>query len=289
MVLSVKNLRPAKIRNAVRRRLFEYEVPRTPMREAPGGVLELGSAYGGWMMPGGLIQPSWTCYSVGAGGDISFDLELIRRYGLKVRAFDAVEGYVRSAAEQARGDARFSAHHAAIAVADGPVRMQVTHDAQSSSVSSAGLYESRDYLELPGRSLRSLMAELGDERIDLLKLDIEGAEYEVVPTLDLRALGVKVFATQLHHTGSIHQARALIAGLRESGYEPIACRPAVKLTFARRELIGAGVAPPRTPAARRRRRPGDASARAGQRETLREGRSRTTPRLPSGGSGASKA
>jgi len=81
------------------------------------------------------------------------------------------------------------------------------------------------------------MAEPGDERIDLLKLDIEGSEYEVLPTLDLRALGVKVFATQLHHTGSVRDARELITRLRENGYEAVACRSAVKLTFARREPI----------------------------------------------------
>ena len=81
------------------------------------------------------------------------------------------------------------------------------------------------------------MDELGDDRIDLLKLDIEGAEYEVLPTLDLRELGVKVFAVQLHHNGSVRQARALVARLREQGYEPVACRPAVKLTFALRELL----------------------------------------------------
>jgi FkbM family methyltransferase len=266
MVLSPRNLRAAKVRNALRRRWFERQVPRARLSDAPGGVIELGSPYGGWLMPGGLIRPSWNCYCVGMGGDISFDLELIRRYGVRVRGFDAVEGYVDSAREQAAGEQRFSAFQAAIATSDGPIRMQVTHDSRSRSVSSAGLYESGDFIELPGRTLRSLMSELGDAHIDLLKFDIEGAEYELLPTLDLRALGVKVFATQLHHTGSVAQARELIAHLHEAGYEPIACRPAVKLTFARSELIGAGVAPPRAPAARRRRAPASGQQRPGQRD-----------------------
>jgi hypothetical protein len=76
------------------------------------------------------------------------------------------------------------------------------------------------------------MSELGDERIDLLKLDIEGGEYELLPLLDLRSMGIKVFAVQLHHTGSVREARRLIAGLRAQGYELVGCRPAVKLTFA---------------------------------------------------------
>ena len=234
--MDLRKLRPAKLRAALSRRAFEQVLSRTPLRAAPG-LADLGTAYGGWTVPEGLIGEGWTCYTVGAGGDISFDLALIERHGATVRAFDAVEGYVQEANAKAAQEPRFSAHHAAIAVADGPLRMQVTHDEQSRSVSSAGLYQSERYIELPGRSVASLMAELGDERIDLFKLDIEGGEYEVIPALDLRALGVKLFATQLHHTGSIGGARRLVAGLRDQGYEPVACRPAVKLTFARADLL----------------------------------------------------
>ncbi len=81
------------------------------------------------------------------------------------------------------------------------------------------------------------MAELGDEHIDLLKLDIEGGEYELMRTLDLRSLGAKIFATQVHHTGTVADARRLIEGLRKQGYELVGCRPAVKLTFALAELL----------------------------------------------------
>ena len=33
------------------------------------------------MVPGDLIDESWTCYCVGANSDVCFDLELIARYG----------------------------------------------------------------------------------------------------------------------------------------------------------------------------------------------------------------
>ncbi len=235
-VAQLRKLRPAKVRNAIRRRWFERQLSRLPLHAAPD-LIHLGSSYGGWLIPGGVIEPSWICYSVGAGGDISFDLELIERYEITVRAFDAVAGFVEDAIAQTAGEPRFSAHHAAIGTIDGPLRMQVTHDPQSRSVSSAGLYESEQFVELPGRTLPSLMAELGDDHIDLLKLDIEGGEYALMPTVSLRDLGVKVFAVQLHHTGSVRDARALIARLREEGYEPVACRSAVKITFTDRELL----------------------------------------------------
>jgi FkbM family methyltransferase len=236
-IARVRKLRPAKIRNALRRRWFEYEIPRLRLQDAPG-LIHLGhAAYGGWTVPGDLIGREWVCYSVGAGGDIEFDLQLIRRYDATVRSFDAVAEYVDQARELGAGEPRFSAHHAAIATSNGPLRMQRTHDAGSRSVSSAGLYESHTFMELPGRTLPSLMAELGDERIDLLKLDIEGGEYDVIPTLDLPALGVQIFAVQLHHTGSVGDARALVERLRRQGYVPVACRAAVKITFARRDLL----------------------------------------------------
>ncbi|HEY1834879.1 MAG TPA: FkbM family methyltransferase [Solirubrobacteraceae bacterium] len=246
--MTTAKLRPAKIRAALRRRRFELRVPHTPYREAPGGTVDLGTAYGGWMVPRALIEPSWLCYCVGTGGDISFDLALIERYDVRVRAFDAVEGYVLETRANAGHEPRLTAHHAAIALADGPLLMQVSHDAQSRSVSAAGLYESENYVELPGRTLASLMAELGDERIDLLKLDIEGVEYDLLEELRLSELGVKVFAVQLHHTGSVRRARHLIAQLREDGYEPVACRPAVKMTFVHRALLSAAPRPSALPA-----------------------------------------
>jgi FkbM family methyltransferase len=236
MFISPRKLRPSKIRSAVRRRWFEYQLPRTEMQDVPG-LVDMGTHYGGWTIPGDLIRSSWVCYCVGAGGDVSFDLALIQRYGATVRAFEAVANYVDLAIEQAGDEPRFSVHQAAIATSDGPLRMQITHDRRSRSVSSAEMYDSHNFIELPGRTLPSLMTELGDEQIDLLKLDIEGGEYEVVPTLDLQALGVRIFATQLHHNGSVRDARALIAQLRHDGYELVACFPRVKLSFVRRDLL----------------------------------------------------
>jgi hypothetical protein len=115
--------------------------------------------------------------------------------------------------------------------------MQLTHDPNSESVSPVGLYDSKSYVEFEGRTLPSLMAELGDTQIELLKLDVEGGEYDLIPGLDLRALGVQVFATQLHHVASIARARSLVAGLAAQGFEPVACCTVVKLAFVRRELL----------------------------------------------------
>jgi FkbM family methyltransferase len=229
---AMQKLKPAKVRSALRRRWFERRLGSLSVAPGPP-ILSLGTAYGGWRIPDGVLDVDSICYCVGAGADISFDLELIQRYGAKVRGIDPGEEFERTALEQAEGEPRFSFKRAALTTHDGTIRMQVTHDPGSQSVSSAGLYDSDNWVEAPGRTLPSLMREFGDERIDLLKVDIEGAEYEVLPTIDLRGLGVRIFATQLHHTGSVTDAVRLIEGLRAHGFRLVAERPVVKLTFLR--------------------------------------------------------
>lgn len=229
-------LRPAKIRSALKRRWFERMVPRLDLTPMPG-LVDVGTAYGGWTIPVDLVTADWTCWCIGAGGDITFDLQLLDR-GALVRAFEPAPLYVEHAREQAAGRDRFTAQQVAIATEDGPLRLQMSHHEGSSSVSSANLYDTEDsFIEVPGRTLASLKAELGDARVDLLKLDIEGAEYDVMKGVDLQALGVSVFSTQLHHTGSVADARALIADVQRQGYALVACRPVIKLTFVRKDLL----------------------------------------------------
>jgi FkbM family methyltransferase len=229
---TVRKLRPAKVRSAIRRRWFELRLGN--LRPEPGPpIVELGTTYGGWKIPGEILDRESVCYCVGAGGDISFDLEVIRRFGARVRCFDPVEAFERSARASAAGEERFSFMRVAIAMRDAPLRMQVHHEPESESVSAAGLYDSGAWVEVQGRTIPSLMREFGDDRIDLLKLDVEGAEYALLPTLDLASYGVRIFAAQLHHTGTVRDALGLIDSLREQGFQLVAERPIVKLTFLR--------------------------------------------------------
>jgi FkbM family methyltransferase len=237
MNATVRKLRPAKVRSALRRRWFEWRLGRLAIEPGPP-IVELGSAYGGWRIPEGSVSEGDVCYCIGAGGDVSFDLELIRRYGAVVRAVDPVEAYEAAALEAAGGEPRFTFRRAALTTTDGPIRMQSHHEPDSRSLSAAGLYDTDEWTEVPGRTITSLMGDFGDDHIDLLKVDVEGIEYELVPNLDLVGLGVHVFSIQLHHTGTVGDAMRLIDGLRRQGFRLVARRPTVKLTFAANTRVG---------------------------------------------------
>ena len=204
------------------------------------------------MVPEAVIRPGWLCYSVGVGGDVTFDADLIGRFGVRVRSFEPVQCFVDFAATEMRGEPRFSVIRAAVADHDGPVLMQRTHHPGAKAVSAAGLFDTTDdWEEFPGRSLPSLMAQYGDEQIDLLKMDTEGTEYDLLPSLDLRVLGIKVLAVCLHHNESVGRARSLIACLASQGYDPVAMCPAVKITFVDRAVLEPGEPPQRRRAGRR--------------------------------------
>ena len=232
----VRKLRPRKIATAVRRRWFEWRMPKLP-RVPVEGLVSLGSTYGAYTVPGNHIRSGWLCYCVGTGADVTFELELIRRWDARVRSFEAVPHYVDHVRSQVGGQPGLTVDQAALAGSDGPVRMQVTHVSGSQSASAADLYDTNMYIEVPGRTLQSLMAEYGDSQIDLLKIDIEGLEYELLPTLDLKSLGVKVLCVQLHHTASVRHAKQLLSLLKTAGYELVACAGVVKLTFVRNSLL----------------------------------------------------
>jgi FkbM family methyltransferase len=219
-------------------------------------LVHLGSHWSGWDVPGDLISADWTTYCVGAGDDVSFDLSLIERYGCRVRSFDPHEVYRDRAMTQAGGDPRFTFLAVAVAAQDGPLHMYEDENPSSGYRSAANLFSTRASAEFPGRSLPSLKEEFGDARIDLLKLDVDGLEYDLVPGLDLIGLGVQVFCVELHHTGSVRQARDLLDDLHDKGFRLVHQRMPANLTLVRRPHITAagGAGTPRAPGPRGRRR-----------------------------------
>ena len=231
-------LDPPRLRAAVGRRRFARVLRHVPLLPY-AGLVALGTEYGGWVVPAELIDGQWVCWCVGAGADVSFDMQLLA-LGARVRSFDPFVVFKRQSEKQAGGSDRYSFHVCAIAPEDGPVTMYGRQDEEAGSVSGVNLYGVDTSFEKPGRSLASLKDELGDERIDLLKLDVEGMEYDVLEALDPSALGVRVLCVEFHSSDESgpERVRAAIARLRDQGYEPVNVADGTDFTFVSRRLVG---------------------------------------------------
>jgi hypothetical protein len=211
---SNRRLRSATIRSALHRRWFEWRLRRVPV-EPYGPLTEVGTGREAWMVPAGTINGAWTCYCLGAGSDPTFDLELIRRYGVTVRSVDPQNALRREAEPDAAADPRLTVIEATVAPQDGT--------AESGETTSDG--------REPPRSLRSLMEQLGDQQVQLLKLNIGGNEYGLLEALDLRSLGVRVLLVELHATRLVDEALQLLERLRSQGYQPVHCTRRAGFTF----------------------------------------------------------
>jgi FkbM family methyltransferase len=196
------------------------------VRVAPSDhLVRIGSDYGGRVIPDGLLDEASVCYSGGVGLDASFDLGLIERYGCRVHAFDptpAASAYARHVATQ---DERFEFHPLALWSSDGELTLWAPEDRDPQQVenwSSAPDARNGQTLSAPCRSLESLSRELGHSRIDLLKLDIEGAEYEVLASALDDGIEIGVICVEFHKTPSIRPMIEMTRTLEATGFRAVA-------------------------------------------------------------------
>jgi len=78
-----------------------------------------------------------------------------------------------------------------------------------------------DAIEVPVRRISTIMTEAGVRQIDILKMDIEAAEYEVIDDLLHSGIPVYQLLVEFHHrfkTVPIEKTRAVIASLADAGY-----------------------------------------------------------------------
>jgi len=207
------------------KRLMKFAMGKLPVwrPEVHRETLFLGSDYGGWAVIPELIRADSVVWSFGIGQDASFDLAMIERFGVTVHGFDPTPGLDEWIGEQ-NYDPRFVFHDVGLADFDGLVQIR----SQSIDQETSGTILGRDELDVAteGESIQvkrlgTLMRELGVDRIDLLKMDIEGAEFGVIDDLLASAVRPKQLLVEFHRyfTSGAQKERQAFAALRKAGYQ----------------------------------------------------------------------
>jgi FkbM family methyltransferase len=207
---------------AVRRRAMLAALTLTARVQPRPGLERLGTDYGGWTVPVDLIAGDWTCLCAGAGIDVSFDLALAERFGATVITVDPTEES-RDHVARADPDGRLRFVSAALWREDGELEMFVAADPAHRTLSSDDLQRTGRSVRVPARGLA------GFGPLDLVKLDIEGAEYDVLPTLGAE---VRVLCVELHPTRGVRTAVRAVRALHAAGFALVARRGA-DFTFVR--------------------------------------------------------
>jgi FkbM family methyltransferase len=115
-----------------------------------------------------------TVVDLGAN-DGSFAHQIVQRFGARVIAVEPSPAMFARIPESAL----VVRVNAAIGPADGTVRFHVANDSLASSICEIGAEQLKETISVASVSLETLLKNVGVTEIDLMKVDIEGAEREV--------------------------------------------------------------------------------------------------------------
>lgn len=233
----------------------------TPLKK----VNYIGSHYHGYYIPDHFLNRNSVCYCIGAGEDISFDTELVVRYGAQVFIFDpAPEGRnhydklneaVAGGGTLTIGSRPFtyrisksqldSIRYIETGLWDRETKIKfykATLDNYASH--SIELFSHSDtYFEAPVDRLSNLMKKLNHPTVDLVKMEIEGAEYVVLQTIIEDKPDVKMILVEfdeLFHAKDfryLFRIKKTTEGLLKAGYVLAHSTPYFKRLFVRKDVF----------------------------------------------------
>lgn len=171
--------------------------------------------------PGFEIGPQDTVVDVGANIG-TFSVWAARRTLGPVLAIEPFPGNVEFLERNLRANGCSSVDVVVCALTDrdAPVRLFVSENGVSHQLSErTHKIPLRGAIEVEGKTLETLIREKGLERIDLLKLDCEGAEGQILGSASRDVLArVRRIAMEFHDYASPLDHDALEALLRENGF-----------------------------------------------------------------------
>lgn len=162
-----------------------------------------GKARSGYVVYPQGLGPHSIVYSLGIGFNTFFDDSIIAAHGVQVFGFDPTPRSIEWVATQ-QMPPQFQFHPYGVADYDGTARFTAP---ERSCAASYTLVERPDVaakapeapIEAPVYRLSTLMERLGHDHIDILKMDIEGAEYGVIADLLKSRLDVRQVCVEFHH------------------------------------------------------------------------------------------
>jgi FkbM family methyltransferase len=198
-------------------------------------MLMLGSPYGGYPVPSSLLDDRSICYLAGTGEEISFDLALIERFGCEVYAFDPVPRAAAYVAQAAAGESRHHFSPVGLWSSDTTLTFHAPTQASFVSHSATNIQDTEAAFEAEVRSVTSLMSELDHDRLDLLKISAEGAEFEILDHVLSAGLNVRVLCVEFAQPAILERVVEYGRRLQGAGYQLVGTGQwrQWKLTFAR--------------------------------------------------------
>jgi FkbM family methyltransferase len=187
-----------------------------------------GTSYGGFYIIPALLDRSSVIYSFGTGRDISFDLECIRKHGASVFAFDPTPISIDWIGNKKLPD-RFHFHPYGISASgtgEADFFLPANPRAVSGSLVKHMEVDAAKSVKVMMKTFGDITRELGHTHIDVLKMDIEGSEYDVIDTILASAVTIDQILVEFHDRDFIKaepRSKEAIRKLYEKGFLVYGC------------------------------------------------------------------
>jgi FkbM family methyltransferase len=200
-------------------RLVRELLGRSPRVRAQvtSNTVVCGSGAHAWVICPDRLTRGGITYSFGVGNDITLDLSLIDVFGVQVFAFDPTPSAV-TWIKSKKLPREFHFIEYGLADFDGFAQFENFDGIQ---FTIRRVPTSPSVLKLPVRRLQSITKELGHNRIELLKMNIEGGEYSAIQDMVTSNIQIDQLLIQFHHFLSgftPSQTRHAVAILNDHGY-----------------------------------------------------------------------
>lgn len=193
-----------------------------------------------WLVPTTLLRPGDLCYSGGVGEEIDLELWMSREKGVHVLLLDPTPRSIRFIESMRnRGSLPDGVEFLPLGLfsRDETLRFVAPEDPNWVSHSiEEGAIEGRSGFDAPCRRLSSLMKERGDSEIDVVKLNIEGAEHAVLESMIEDGVIPRVLMLTFEGKQAFSRTLRWIRRLRDAGLL-LAGRRAWAFTFVRRDAL----------------------------------------------------
>jgi FkbM family methyltransferase len=180
-----------------------------------------GNPHAEWTICPDGLNDTTIVYSLGIGEDISFDRSLIEKYGVSVFAFDPTPRAI-TWLKSLRLPSQFRYFEYGVADYDGTAAFFPPENPDHISHSLLPRAETaRQAIRVEVRRLGTLMTMLGHGHIDILKLDIEGAEYAVLADMLTMGIAPAQVVVEFHHRflkDGFARTHRMIRKLNRQGY-----------------------------------------------------------------------
>lgn len=183
-------------------------------------IKTLGDPGNEWTICPVGINAESVVYSFGAGTNISFDKELSEKFGLVVHLFDPTPKSIKFVNDQKLGS-NFIFEEIGIADYTGIAKFYLPLNPDYVSATLDKMSDSQNIVEVRVERLAEIMARNKHTSIDILKMDIEGAEYGVIDDILKSGIEIRQVLIEFHHrfaNKGIKKTRNTIEKLRNAGF-----------------------------------------------------------------------